>query len=452
MILTLEVTSPTGRDLPAQSRLLLRDTGCTIGRSTANSVVLPDRSVSSRHARILYANGGFQIEDPGSTNGVFVNSLDNHLPPNTAVPLRSGDVILIDPYEIRVVISADEQAAPAFGSPFAQSDRHPDQASYVPSPGSTEDLVDPFQALFPDANKQVTPSGPRFADLAPPSPENEPFKPPRIEPAPPSDSAIPGDYDPAVASVIRPREPEFERPQSKPVSSSPPVMRPPAPVSPDKTPPTPVGKGRHPGNDVRNESNLDLSAVLAGAGIDASVVTPEVARDFGRILRVVVEGLMDLLQSRQKIKEEFRLPTTSFKPKQNNPLKFSANVDDALHNLLVKRNAAYLGPVEAFEDAFGDVRNHQMAVLEGLRVAFEATLQAFDPDALQKEFDKLGKGSLISVPAKLRYWEMYRGKFCDMVSDAEKCFRELFGDQFAKAYESQLKRLKDQQGSGRPLL
>ena len=47
---------------------------------------------------------------------------------------------------------------------------------------------------------------------------------------------------------------------------------------------------------------------------------------------------------------------------------------------------------------------------------------------------------------------MYRGKYGDMVSDAEKCFRELFGDQFAKAYESQLKRLKDQQGSGRPLL
>ena len=54
---------------------------------------------------------------------------------------------------------------------------------------------------------------------------------------------------------------------------------------------------------------------------------------------------------------------TQFRAADNNPLKFSANVDDALHNLLVKRNAAYLEPVEAFEDAFDDLRDHQIAML-----------------------------------------------------------------------------------------
>ena len=58
---------------------------------------------------------------------------------------------------------------------------------------------------------------------------------------------------------------------------------------------------------------------------------------------------------------------THFRPADNNPLKFSANVDDALHNLLVKRNAAYLAPVEAFADAFEDLRNHQIAMLAGMR-------------------------------------------------------------------------------------
>jgi type VI secretion system FHA domain protein len=139
---------------------------------------------------------------------------------------------------------------------------------------------------------------------------------------------------------------------------------------------------------------------------------------------------------------------TTFKPADNNPLKFSANVDDALHNLLVKRNAAFLGPVEAFEDAFDDVRNHQMAMLAGLRVAFEAMLAEFDPDRLQEEFDRqLKKGALLSVPAKLRYWDLYQEKIRDMVKDPEVSFRELFGDEFAKAYEEQLRRLKAQ---GRP--
>ena len=35
-----------------------------------------------------------------------------------------------------------------------------------------------------------------------------------------------------------------------------------------------------------------------------------------------------------------------------------------------------------------------------------------------------------------------RDKFNDMVSDADASFRDLFGEEFAKAYEQQLERLK----------
>jgi type VI secretion system FHA domain protein len=187
---------------------------------------------------------------------------------------------------------------------------------------------------------------------------------------------------------------------------------------------------------------VSLAAVLAGAGVDGTVVTPELARDLGQILRVVVSGVIDVLQARQRIKDEFRMRMTTFKPTQNNPLKFSANVDDALYNLLIKRNSAFLGPVEAFEDAFDDIRNHQVAMLAGVRVAFEAMLAEFHPARLQEEFDRQGKGSLLAVPGKLRYWDQYRDKFSDMVSDADTSFRELFGDEFARAYEEQLERLK----------
>ena len=152
---------------------------------------------------------------------------------------------------------------------------------------------------------------------------------------------------------------------------------------------------------------------------------------------------MDVLRTREQIKNEFRMRMTTFKSTDNNPLKFSANVDDALHNLLVKRNSAYLGPAEAFEDAFADVRHHQMAMLAGVRVAFNAMMADFDPERLQETFDRqLKKGSLLSAPARLRYWELYRDKFHDMVKDPETNFRELFGDEFARAYEEQLESLK----------
>jgi type VI secretion system FHA domain protein len=187
----------------------------------------------------------------------------------------------------------------------------------------------------------------------------------------------------------------------------------------------------------------DLAELLAGAGVPDAVITPELSRNLGHILRVVVDGLMDILKSRQRIKEEFRMHQTMFRPLDNNPLKFSVNVEDALHNLLVKRNAAYLGPVEAFADAFDDLRDHQLAMLEGMRVAFEAMLADFDPDTLQKEFDShIGKSALPLVPTKMRYWDLYRERRQAMMKDPEATFDRLFGDEFRQAYEEQFSKLK----------
>jgi type VI secretion system FHA domain protein len=201
-----------------------------------------------------------------------------------------------------------------------------------------------------------------------------------------------------------------------------------------------TGERRAPGGGSKD---LDFASLLAAAGIDAERVTPELSAQFGQILRVVVAGLMDVLRARERIKDEFRMRMTTFKQTDNNPLKFSANVEDALHNLLVKRNAAYLGPVEAFDDAFQDLRNHQMAMLAGMRTAYDAMLKEFQPEQLQEEFDRhLKGGSFLSGPAKSKYWELYRDRFHDMVKDADSSFRNLFGDEFAKAYEEQLVRLK----------
>jgi type VI secretion system FHA domain protein len=188
---------------------------------------------------------------------------------------------------------------------------------------------------------------------------------------------------------------------------------------------------------------VDFTSLLAAAGVDGAAVTPELAATFGRILRVVVTGIMDLLRAREHIKDEFRMRMTTFKAADNNPLKFSVNVEDALHNLLVKRNPAYLPPVEAFEDAFQDARNHQMAMLAGLRVAFDAMLAEFDPEHLQEQFGRqIKKSSLLPTPARLKYWELYRERYRSVVKDADTAFRELFGATFAKAYEEQMQRLK----------
>jgi len=459
MILTLEITGPREGTPWAESRKVFHATGGTIGRLPDNDWVLPDPYVSSRHAKIRYANGIFHIEDT-STNGVFVNTPDNRLVRGEPYAIKSGDRIFIEPYEIQASIAGSPAASA--DDPFAVDDlfgRHspspmPPASSPLPSSSLVPELdeLDPMRALGFDSAPAPSPNVPRAADLAGRSVLSEHYRAPSIpvpapEPSPspgPGPGFIPDDYDP-LGSDSRISLPAAA--PAKPRVESRPAAEVPRPAPPAPAPPVParVRAAAPPAEPPRETS---LARVLAGAGIDGSVVTPELERQFGQILRVVVAGVIDVLQARQRLKDEFRMRVTTFKSAQNNPLKFSANVDDALYNLLVKRNAAFIGPVDAFEDAFDDIRNHQMAMLAGVRVAFEAVLQQFHPDRLQEEFDRQARGSL--VPGKLRYWEQYRERFNDMVSDADASFRELFGEQFAKAYEEQLERLKTHERDRKP--
>jgi len=56
-------------------RTQIGDAGMTIGRSPDQTLVVPDTSVSRRHARISIVNGQVVAEDLGSTNGTFVDGV-----------------------------------------------------------------------------------------------------------------------------------------------------------------------------------------------------------------------------------------------------------------------------------------------------------------------------------------------------------------------------------------
>ncbi len=65
----------------------------TIGRWSANDIVLPSREVSRRHAQIRREGGRYLLEDCGSKNGTFLNNR-RILEPQV---LQDGDRILIPP-------------------------------------------------------------------------------------------------------------------------------------------------------------------------------------------------------------------------------------------------------------------------------------------------------------------------------------------------------------------
>ncbi len=75
---------------PGQEIELVKDE-FVIGRIEGNDLVIPEPSVSRRHARLIRQGGQVLLEDLGSSNGTFINGQRLSAP----FPLKSGDTFTL---------------------------------------------------------------------------------------------------------------------------------------------------------------------------------------------------------------------------------------------------------------------------------------------------------------------------------------------------------------------
>jgi len=405
MLLKLEVVGAHADRLGEQRSKIFATEGGTIGRVPGNDWVLADQCVSSRHAAIQYADGQFYVIDTNSSNGVFLNGPSFRLEQGRPYPINTGDRLLIDPFDIHVAViesaAAQEEASADMSAPetLNVSRPAPSAPSRTPAVASDPFAVEEevaFVGTVPAPNCRRSGHEESIVPTGPPAP-------------------------PAPMPKAPPPQPQSSRAPAPPPGASAPVASGP-------------GAGR---------AQLDFAALLTAAGLQGVPETPDLSGSFGSILKVVVDGLRDVLRAREELKEQFRLRITSVAARENNPIKFSANTEDALHNLLVRHNPAYLEPVAAFESAFDDLRIHQMAMLAGLRAGYQAMVTAFDPDTLEEKFERyVRRGGILGASAKPRYWDLYREVFEETTGDPDDSFRTLFGTAFSKAYEEQTRLLK----------
>ena len=415
----------------------------SIGRSEDCDWVLSASGVSRVHAMIRCLNGIYFIEDR-STNGMLLNGAP--LIKGEPSALKQGDRLQIDTFEVSVNLQAPMAAAPV--SPSAPVDIFATSPLPARAPAPAIDPLDafldlglgpslPIAASHDDGLIPGASSG--GASLDPLSFLDAPFASPA--PAPTPAPAASWNHTPSMEDYFHPPITEGQR-QAQPLPENwdltmgdfAPKAQPAAVAAPVAATPA-----------VALAPRVDPSAAApVAAPVPPAVPAPAagggaLSPDMQHMLGIVVDGVMDVLRARAEIKNTFRLPVTIIQRSENNPLKFAPTAEEALQKIMAPPNAAFLSGPAAFDDAFDDIRCHQMAMLAGVRAAFESLLVHFGPDRLEQEVDG-GKRSAFG--GKARYWEKYRENFEGLIKNPDDCFRRLFGDEFARAYEEQLARLK----------
>ena len=320
-------------------------------------------------------------------------------------------------------------------------------------------------AAAESAEPVAAPTSPE-APAQPPPDILEP--PPAAKPSPAEDAGlmIPEDWwstPPAAqpapqppAAEVRRRDPQIPAPPpAQPPSAPPPVpeaRRPvpdipaPPPARPPSRPPQP-----EPSPAVQatgSDTDVLIRAFLEGAGLPQLRLTaeqrPECMRTLGAIFRETVRGLVEILLARGDVKGEFRLHRTTIGPIENNPLKTSPgqpplSPEQVMTLLLVRQKDAYMSPVQAVREGFNDIKAHQLAVMAGIQAALTRLLERFDPGNLETRLEQSVLDNIWPANRKAKYWDLFTTEYRTIAREAEDDFNELFGDEFARAYEEHLR-------------
>ena len=194
--------------------------------------------------------------------------------------------------------------------------------------------------------------------------------------------------------------------------------------------------------------------VFEAAGIDPAKIPVGREQQYlltaGRLLRLSIGGLLDVLRARAKVKSQLDLDQTGLQKEENNPLKFATDVDQALDALLFYRGIEYLPAMEAVEEAYVDVRAHEKALVAAMKTAFDEQLESFDPKRLERLFDSgLRRGALKGLRNPAKYWDLYQEHYDTVAKRAERTFDEITGPVFAETYAAEIRRIAKLRAAGR---
>jgi type VI secretion system FHA domain protein len=409
-MLRLRIVSDQRRSLAERSSALFSMEGGTIGRSADNDWVLPDplRYVSAHHARVLFRDGQFYLQDV-STNGVYVNDDMEPLAKrgSSGYRLANGDVLRIGDYHI---VAALEQA-----------EREPDAAdAAVPTsihalhtlgraaerdigaPLNVEELLVPVIDLDPvlpvTAYGQTVSSG-RVQALA----QSAEFA------AQPS----------AAQSLARLAEVVAREPKKN------------------------GGALALALEDV----HTGLDAFCRGAGIESEQLPADAQTRLlhlaGRLFRETLVGFKELERTRGETRNRYRIELPPPEHDDPRPSLADSRVEDLMVALFIQHEGRRLDSVQWLRETIGEGKLHETAIAQATRAAFVEFLDRLDPAELEARFERAARRGKARSADKAQYWELFTTFYRNLIEMPVDHLPHTFVEAFAAAYREALKKPPD---------
>jgi len=193
--------------------------------------------------------------------------------------------------------------------------------------------------------------------------------------------------------------------------------------------PSPNVPARQPG-----EADGLLRDIARAAGLSPELLQSrdphDVAAEIGAVLRTTVEQLSLLLKARAAAKVLAKSAhRTMIGAEDNNPLKFVPGTDDILEIMFARRRAGYLDARHSIEDAFRDLKTHEIATYAAMQAALSRLLDDLSPEAIAKRIPPASFSS-----RKSQAWDALVATWRTMEDKHENGMLDVFLAYFAEAY------------------
>ena len=408
--------------------------GGTIGRSDSCDWMLddPDRFVSSRHVKVSCKRGVFHVEDT-STNGTFLN--DTLIGKGNKSKLDTGSVLRIGRFLISAevldengkVVDADVPLGSAElldvgtkgkkGASLLDDEEAPIEAFLEGAPKPLpSDIIEPqdietdlgmhssgaADALAPILQKEeghVIPEGWNGKDELDSTDIVDSDEDLLLaeEPEPVVIESEEAEADEIIAEESIDLTPPVETELlTEPALQTQPIFEsdiPSDPIVPQPDYSLPVAQ---PLQINAAEADSFAAAFLQVLGLPEETATPSQGALLGQVMATLLNGTIDLVKARADIRNELRLRGAGVTARENNPLKFSLNAQDAALRLGKGESMGFQEPRAATLEVMQELNFHNLALLSGIDAGVKSVLAELNPKKVSQGKGVLGLPTLMT--------------------------------------------------------